>query len=133
MTLEELRELPLLAGVSDAGLARLAAAATEIDATEGQVLALLDSAATGAFVVLEGSVAVELRTRTFELAAGNIVGELALLVPGTGRVARVRAATAVRCLAVPREEFLALVESEPAFALTLLRELARRLVEVHAT
>jgi CRP-like cAMP-binding protein len=132
VTRDELRELRLLAGVSEAGLDRLAATATEIDATEGQVLALLDSAATGAFVVLEGSVAVELRTRTFELGPGNIVGELALLVPGTGRVARVRAATAVRCLAVPREEFLVLVESEPAFALTLLRELARRLVEVHA-
>lgn len=133
MTREELRDLPLLAGVSDAGLERLATASTEIEADGGQVLALFDSAPTGAFVVLEGSVAVELRSRTVELGPGDVVGELALLVPGAGRVARVRAATRTRCLAVPRDEFLALVESEPAFALTLLHELARRLVDVHAS
>jgi len=34
---------------------------------------------------------------------------------------------------IPREDFLELVETEPAFALHLLRELARRLVEARAT
>jgi CRP-like cAMP-binding protein len=33
---------------------------------------------------------------------------------------------------IPREDFLTLVETEPAFALHLLRELARRLTEARA-
>ena len=39
---------------------------------------------------------------------------------------------AVRCLSIPRDDFLALVETEPSFALHMLRELARRLVEARA-
>ena len=97
------------------------------------MLALPGDAPSGAFVVLDGTVTVELRGRSIELGVGEIVGELALLVPEAGRVARVRAATAARCLSLPREDFLALVESEPSFALALLRELAARLVDIHAT
>ena len=75
---------------------------------------------------------VELRGGTVELGAGQIVGELALLVPEAGRVARVRALSQARCLAIPRDAFVQLVETEPAFAVALVRELARRLVEARA-
>jgi CRP-like cAMP-binding protein len=82
--------------------------------------------------VLDGAVAVELRGTTIELGRGDLVGELALLVPETGRIARVTAVAETRCLAIPRETFIALVETEPAFALALVRELARRLVEARS-
>jgi CRP-like cAMP-binding protein len=131
VTPDELRAFPLLAGASDAGLERLTAAGTEIEPAAGQVLAMMDDAGAGAFFVLDGSVVVELRSKMLELGPGDVFGELALLVPGVGRIGRVRATTPSRCLAVPREDFLALVESEPAFALALLRELARRLVEAN--
>jgi CRP-like cAMP-binding protein len=62
-----------------------------------------------------------------ELGPGNFFGEIALLVPESGRVARVRAAAPTRCLSLSRDDFVALVESEPSFALGMLRELARRL------
>jgi CRP-like cAMP-binding protein len=130
MTTTELRELPLLAGLSEAGLERVRSIG-ELQVEPGQVLAREDDAGSGAFLLLDGTVTIELRTRTFELGPGQVFGELALLVPDSGRVARVRAATQVRCLPIPREDFLELVETEPAFALSLLRELARRLVEVH--
>ena len=48
-----------------------------------------------------------------------------------GREGFACAATAARCLSLPREDFLALVETEPSFALGLLRELAARLVDTH--
>jgi CRP-like cAMP-binding protein len=129
VTTTELRDLPILHGLSDAGLARLTACG-ELRARPGQVLALEDDAGAGAFLLVEGTVAVELRSRTFEVGPGQVVGELSLLVPDAGRVARLRAATAVRCVPIAREEFIDLVESEPTFAVSLLRELARRLVEV---
>jgi CRP-like cAMP-binding protein len=127
---DELREIPLFAGVSDAGLDRIALAAGYVDAQPGQVLALPDDPGSGMFVILEGEVAVELRSSTVELGPGNFFGELSLLVPDASRVARVRARTKARCLSLPRDDFLALLDSEPGLALPLLRELARRLVSV---
>ena len=130
MTRDELRAIPLFEGVSDAGLERLAASAARVECEPGQVLVLPGDAGTGMYVVLDGTVMVELR-RGFQtpLGAGNFFGEIALLVPDSTRVARVRAGTKVSCMSVPRQDFLALVESEPALALRMLRELARRLSE----
>ena len=132
MDIEELHALPLLAGMSPAGLERVFARAAEVEADEGQVLALQDDPGSGMFVIREGTVAVELRSGTIELGPGDFFGELALLIEDGARVARVRATSPVRCVSIPREDFLALVESEPSFSLALLRELARRLAEARA-
>jgi CRP-like cAMP-binding protein len=132
MEIDELRTLPLLPGHSAAGLERVAACSADVDAPEGLVLALPDDPGTGMFVIREGEVAVELRSGTLTLGPGDFFGELALLVPEGSRVARVRATTDVRCLSIPREDFLALIETEPSFSLHMLRELARRLVEARA-
>ena len=131
MTTDELRALSILAGISEGGFARLSGCA-ELEAGPGQVLALPNDPGSGAFLILAGDVVVEARGRSFALGKGDVVGELALLT-GAHRVARVRARTPVRALAIPRDEFVGLVESEPAFALALLRELARRLVSMHET
>ena len=132
MDIEELHGLTLLAGLSPAGLERVAARAADLEADEGQVLALQDDPGSGMYVIREGTVAVELRSGTIELGPGDFFGELALLIEDGARVARVRATSPVRCVSIPREDFLALVESEPSFALALLRELARRLAEARA-
>jgi CRP-like cAMP-binding protein len=83
------------------------------------------------FVIEEGRVVVEghggFQT---ELGPGEFVGELTLLVPDAHRVARVRAATDVRALAIRRDDFTALLEAEPALAVAMLPTLARRLVDV---
>jgi len=127
MTVDELRALPLFEGVSDSGLERLASRVAEVLCEPGQVLAVPGDPGSGMYVILEGRVNVDARGGHFELGADDFVGELALLNPHAERVARVRAATHVRCLAIPRDEAIALIESEPALALTMLRELARRL------
>jgi CRP-like cAMP-binding protein len=127
MTPDELRAVPLFRDVSDAGLERLAARAGEIECEPGQVLALPGDPGSGMFVILDGRVNVDARGGRFELGPGDFFGELALLNPDAERVARVRAATHVRCIGIPREDAVALVESEHALALVMLRELARRL------
>jgi CRP-like cAMP-binding protein len=133
MDVEELRGLPPLVGMTEQGLERVAACAAELSREAGQVLALPDDPGSGMYIICEGAVAVELRTGTLELGPGDFFGELALLVDDGTRVARVRATSAIRCISIPRDDFLALVETEPAFALHILRELARRLVEARAT
>jgi CRP-like cAMP-binding protein len=129
VTPDDLRGIELFAGVSDAGLERIAARAGVIECEPGQVLALPGDPGSGMFVILEGRVTIETRGGAYTLERSNFVGELALLNPETERVARVRAATDLRCLALPREEALELIESEPALALAMLRELARRLAD----
>jgi voltage-gated potassium channel len=119
--------MSLFAGMSEAGLALVAADAADLEVEPGQVLALPGDRGSGMFVICDGEVTVESRAGPITLGAGNFVGELALLVPDSGRVARVRAATPVRCLSISRDDFLALAETEPSFTLELLREMARRL------
>jgi CRP-like cAMP-binding protein len=129
VTADELRAIPLFAGVSDAGLERVAECSGEIVAEPGQVLAIPGDPGSGMFVLLDGRVAIEARGGRYELGPGEFFGELALLNPGQERVARVRAATEVRCLGLSRDDALGLIESEPALALAMLRELASRLAD----
>lgn len=126
MTPDELRSIPVLADASDAALERVAAVAGEMTYQQGQTLALQGDPGSGMFLIRDGSVSVEWRGGRAELGAGNFVGELTLLSPGGSRNARVRALTEVRCLALGRDDALALIESEPTVALAMLREIARR-------
>lgn len=126
MTPDEIRAIPLFADVSDAGVERIAARAGEMSCEAGQVLALQGDPGSGMFVILDGTVSVELRGGAVELGPGDFFGELTLLAPGGTRIARVRASSSVRCLGVPREDAIALIESEPTVALTMLKEIARR-------
>ena len=132
MTRDDLRAIPLFEHVSDAGLDRLASASASVEVEPGQVLAVPGDPGSGMFVVLDGEVSVEVRGGFHaELGPGSFFGEVALLVP-SGRVARVRAATHARCLSIPRDAALALLESEPSVTLKMLREIARRLSDVES-
>ena len=126
MTPDEIRAIPLFADVSDAGVERLATGAGEMSSEAGQVLALQGDPGSGMFVILDGTVSVELRGGAVELGPGDFFGELTLLAPGGTRMARVRASSAVRCLGIPRDDAIALIESEPSVALAMLKEIARR-------
>jgi CRP-like cAMP-binding protein len=132
MDSEAIRNLPPFAGLSDVGLERITSRGADFEADAGTVLALPGDPGAGMFVLCEGTVDVELRSGRLQLGPGDFFGELALLVDDGARVARVRATSPVRCLSIPRADFLALVETEPSFALHMLRELARRLTEARA-
>ena len=79
----------------------------------GQIVALEGDPGSGMFVILDGTAPVEWRGGSVDLGPGTFFGELTLLAPGGTRIARVRAATEMRCLAIPRDDAIALVESEP--------------------
>ncbi len=124
----EVTAIPLFAGVSPEGAA-LVAAQEVADVPAGQVLARGGDVAEGMFVVLDGSVVVERGDLHIEMGPGAFFGELSLLVDEAPRVARVRAGTDSRLLAIERETFDRLLATEPSFALALLEELASRLVQ----
>jgi CRP-like cAMP-binding protein len=126
VTPDELRAIPLFGGASDAALERVAAESGELTSHAGQIIALEGDVGSGMFVIVDGTATVEWRGGSVDLAAGTFFGELTLLAPGGRRNARVQAATDMRCLAIPRETALEVIESEPTVALAMLREVARR-------
>jgi CRP-like cAMP-binding protein len=129
--LARLRELPLFARLDQTALERVLESSSEVECPAGQVLIRADDPGAGMFVIEEGTVVVEAAgRRTIDLGPGQFVGELSLLVPESTRVARVRAKTPVRCLALSRTSLEELLESEPQFTVAMLRVVAQRLWEV---
>ncbi len=124
----EVSAIPLFSSLSP-DAAALVAAEEVADVPAGQVLVRGGDMAEGMFVVLAGEVVMEHGSVHHEMGPGSFFGELALLVDDAPRVARVRATTDARVLAVERETFERLVETEPGFARALLKELAARLVQ----
>ena len=124
---ERLRSVPLFAALESGALEQLARAATDVDIPAGQVFIEPNTKGSGMFVIEAGTVAVETRGRQLELGPGEFVGELALLNSHGQRIARVRAKTDVRCLALSRADFVSALEANPKLALALLEALAARL------
>ncbi len=123
-----LSDVPLFAGLSEESLA-LVAAGGVTDVPAGQVLAQAGDVVEGMFVVLDGAVVVERGELHLDIGPGDFFGDLALLVPDSPRIARVRAKSDAQVLAVPRDTFDRLLETEPSFARAMLREMAARLVQ----
>ena len=79
------------------------------------------------YVVVKGAVAVSIKSRVVERAGtGGVFGEMAL-VDQSPRSASAIAETDTALLPVNRDDFLSLVKTTPAFAVSLLRSLAERL------
>ena len=104
----------------------VAEVANEVEFGQGHVLTEGGQVGSGMFVLLEGRVSVHARGADVELGPGEVIGELALLRRDARRVARVQALTPVRCLAISREPFRALIASDVHFAIALLESVADR-------
>jgi voltage-gated potassium channel len=72
-------------------------------------------------------VEVELPGKKIELGPGEFFGELALLDEKATHMARVSASSSLRCLALGRDDFLELLETQPRLAIAMLKVVARRL------
>ena len=117
---DDLREMPLLAGLDLLALEKLAAGTSELEAPAGQPLTHPGAPGTGMFFVVEGTVEVEAPEGVRELGPGEFFGELALLTDKGKRTARTREKTPVRCIAVDRAAFETLLEDHPEVAANLL-------------
>ena len=127
----KLRAIPIFADLDDGALVRIGAVVTEFEAPAGHVLTQPGQVGSGMFILEEGTVTVELPNgTTIAIEPGEFFGELAILAPGVTRTARVQATTAVRCLAVARRDFAAILEAEPDIAVAMLPVLARRIADL---
>ena len=129
---EILRGCPLFGELDPASLERVAEMLTDFEVPAGRVLVEHGQPGSGMFFIVDGTVAVELPAGPVELGHGEFFGELALLADGITRVARVRARTMVRGLALSRSAFDDLLRREPRVAVGMLPVLARRLADAES-
>ena len=121
-----LRQVPLFSQLTDEALTQVLACASDFDAAPGHVLVQMNQAGTGLFVIEEGSATVELPGRKVELGPGDFFGELALLRDDEKHTARVSAASAIKGVAIRRDDFENLLDKEPTMAIAMLKALAKR-------
>jgi len=125
---ESLRSIDMFAGLDEVGLWHVSSLATEVSLPSGQVLLQPGQEGQGMFVILDGTVKVELPGgTTIACAKGEFIGELSLLVEGLMHTGRVRADGSVTCLAISRDDFTRMLETYPQIAVSMLKVLARRL------
>lgn len=125
-----LRNVPVLAGLPDEQLERLAAQVRDATVRAGEWIMREGEAADSMFIVRSGRIDVidegppELLIRI--LRRGDILGELALLREGT-RSASARARRDAELLELERVDFEALIQEAPSFALGLTRAMGAQL------
>ena len=129
---ERLRGIPLFAELDDEALTSVAEVSSEFEVPAGRVLVEHGQPGSGMFCITEGTVTVDLPGGPVELGPGEFVGELAILADGVTRVARVRASTPVKGVAIGRSAFSELLRREPNVALGMLPVLARRLADAES-
>ncbi|HEV2356716.1 MAG TPA: cyclic nucleotide-binding domain-containing protein [bacterium] len=122
-----LEKLPLFAGLSQKDLEQVSRLAKEVDVPAGQQIAAAGEAGRELFIIVDGRARVTTKQgRTIHLGPGDAFGEMSL-IDGEPRSADVRAATAMRLLAVGYREFWQLMDDYLPIVRKITRALARRL------
>ncbi len=125
----QLKRATVFSVLSDEQLDRIAAAATETEHPQGEVLTEQGVIGHRFHLILEGDAEVERDgVHLADLGRGDFVGELGLLGGGPS-TATVRATRPIRCLTLRREAFWEVLEAEPAIALRILEVVSRRMVQ----
>ena len=80
------------------------------------------------YVVLSGSVRILSGSTVYEtVRTGGLLGEMAIIDPDAPRSATAICGTRAELLEIDGEKFLRMVAQSPAFALTVMRTMTRRL------
>jgi CRP-like cAMP-binding protein len=129
---DALKKVPLLAGLNDRELQRLAGQLHERKFPAGSTVVSEGATGTGFFVIAEGDAEVSIGGQVrAKLKAGDYFGEMALVDEGT-RSATITAVTDLVCYGMTPWEFKPFVEEHPEVAWTLLQNMTRRLREAQA-
>jgi CRP/FNR family transcriptional regulator, cyclic AMP receptor protein len=129
---DALKKVPLLAGLSDRELERLAGQLHERKFPAGSKVVSEGATGTGFFVITEGEAEVEIGGQVLnKLGPGDYFGEMALIDEGI-RSATITAVTNLTCYGMTPWEFKPFVDEHPEVAWTLLQNMTRRLREAQS-
>jgi CRP-like cAMP-binding protein len=126
---EQLKKIPLFAGIPDAQLQRIANGVKERKFDRGASIVSAGETGHGFYLIVQGEAEVTRGGRTIRtLGAGDYFGELAL-VRNTPRTATVVAKEPTTCLALMPWDFKGILDANPAIAIRLLETVASRIQE----
>ena len=129
---DALKKVPLLAGLSDRELQRLAGQLHERKFPAGSTVVSEGATGTGFFVITEGEAEVQIGGQVRgKLGPGDYFGEMALIDEGI-RSATITAVTDLTCYGMTPWEFKPFVDEHPEVAWTLLQNMTRRLREAQS-
>lgn len=124
---QRLRDVPLFGMCTDAELADIAALVDEVQLGAGTLLTREGTLGRECFVIVTGSVRVEMHGEDLGTRGpGEVVGEMALL-DSSPRAATVRAVTDVEALALDPRSFSELLTRHPSVGKRMLAAMAQRL------
>jgi CRP/FNR family cyclic AMP-dependent transcriptional regulator len=124
--LDELKRIPLFAGLQKRELEELGTLADEIEVADGRALTKEGESGHEFFVVVQGHVSVEIGgARVAELGPGDFLGEIAL-IDGKPRSATTRAVGDTRLIVIGHREFHQLMADFPTVQTAVLQALADR-------
>jgi CRP-like cAMP-binding protein len=130
---EELKRVPLFAGIADAQLERIANGITERRFDADETIVSAGAPGHGFYLIVRGRAEVRRGGRTIRtLGPGEYFGELALLRE-TPRTATVVAKDPTTCLVLTRWDFKGILDTNPAIAIRLLETVAGRIQEDDAS
>jgi CRP/FNR family cyclic AMP-dependent transcriptional regulator len=129
ITSEELKRAPMFQDFGADALAGVAALCSIRNYSSGESVIVHSESSLDAFLVLAGKAQVELystdgqRVGFHDLTAGEMFGEISA-IDGLPRSASVTAASPCRIVRIPHRHFLALLETNPSFAVAVAQRLA---------
>lgn len=128
---DQLRRIPLFSQIDTAKLKLMAFTSERLAFAPGQFLFREGDPGDGAYLILEGSVDVQLQSAAGPITIAHLeqnafVGEMSILceVP---RTASVMASDKVEALKIKKDTFFQLLKDVPQMAMEIMRELAQRL------
>jgi serine phosphatase RsbU (regulator of sigma subunit) len=133
MKSQALQQVALLAGLPPDEIERLATTLREREAAAGEAFILEGDIANGLFIIVHGEVEIikSLDTPNERVLgvckAGDFLGEMGLINPGSRRTASVRARTPASLLEMNRGDFDDLLRRRPTLASEVVRVLSSRL------
>jgi CRP-like cAMP-binding protein len=128
--IDSLSRLALFAGLTRPQLERIAHTYDEDMFGEGQRVLRKGMSGSGLYVILDGEARVTLGERELaRLGRGEFFGDVSALLD-TPPVSDIVAATALRCLVVPREEVERFLLDHPSIAVRMLKVSLERLAGV---
>lgn len=133
---EMLRRMPFFAGIEPSKLKLLAFTSDRMTFKPGETLFHQGDISDAAYVILLGSADILVDSpggpiKVAEARPNSIVGEIGILCD-MGRTATVRAATPLETLRISKEHFTKILSDYPEMAVTIMRELAKRLGQTTA-
>ncbi len=124
---DDLREVPLLAGLSGRDRKKLAGNLHERTFSAGHKIAEEGRLGVGFFMILDGTATVSIAgEERGTLGPGDMFGELALIDQASDRMATVVAASELHCACMTAWEFRPFVLEHPDVSWQLLETLAER-------